>query len=110
MPRLVARPVGQPEDPLGPLSLLANLGLDLDPARVEADERMRDSTCEHAADARDRSVTSPWSLLHGARDQHVFEVLAGAASRSPVDVPPQAMLELQPRALEDLRIEVAPIV
>ena len=45
-----------------------------------------------------------------ARDEHVLEVLTRSAARAAVDVPAQPGLESQPRAREDLGIEVAPVV
>ena len=46
----------------------------------------------------------------GARDQDVLEVLARPPACAPVDVAAQPSLELQVGSLEDLRIEIAPIV
>ena len=45
-----------------------------------------------------------------ARDEHVFEVLAGATARAAVHVAAQARLELEARAVEDLGIEIAAVV
>src|SRR6266436_10073924 len=45
-----------------------------------------------------------------AHDKHIFEVLAGATAGTPVDVTPQTLVETQPRAFEDRRIEVAAVV
>ena len=49
-------------------------------------------------------------LAGGARDQHVLEVLAGAAAGAAVHVPAQPRLEPQPGPVEDLRVEVAAVV
>ena len=48
------------------------------------------------------------SLL--ARDEHVLVVLAGAPAGAAVHVPAQPLVELEPGALEDLRVEVAAVV
>src|SRR5579862_7454064 len=45
-----------------------------------------------------------------ARYKHVFEVLAGATTCAPVDVAAMAAVEPKPGVLEDLRIEVTPVV
>src|SRR5690242_14930065 len=50
------------------------------------------------------------ALSGNARDEHVFEVLAGAAAGATVHVPAQARLELEPGGVEDARIEIAPVV
>src|SRR2546425_3593161 len=49
------------------------------------------------------------SYTLGARDQDVFEELAGPPAGAPVDVPAQALLEAQARPVEDLRVEVAAV-
>src|SRR5207248_6692842 len=43
-------------------------------------------------------------------DEDVLEVLARATARSPVDVAAAAFDEREPRALEDLRIQIAAVV
>src|SRR5579884_4304889 len=43
-------------------------------------------------------------------DEHVLVVLAGATPRATVDVPAVALLEREPGALEDPRVEVATVV
>jgi len=48
LPRLLARPVGKADD-REPRNPVADVHLDLDAARVEADERMCDRPCEHAS-------------------------------------------------------------
>src|SRR5579862_9965821 len=45
-----------------------------------------------------------------ARDEDVFVVLACAPARSSVHVSPEALLERETRPLQDVRIEVAPVV
>jgi hypothetical protein len=45
-----------------------------------------------------------------ARNEDVLEVLARAPAGAAVDVPTEALLELEAGAREDLRIEVAPVV
>ena len=44
--RLLARAIGQPDDREGRHTLL-EMRLDLDPARVDADECVGDGACEH---------------------------------------------------------------
>jgi hypothetical protein len=48
--------------------------------------------------------------LRAARDQHVFEVLAGAAAGASVHVTTVGAVETETCALEDLRVEPATIV
>src|SRR3954447_20895058 len=45
-----------------------------------------------------------------SRDEHVLEVLARPPAGAPVDMPAQPGLEPEASAIEDLRIEVAPVV
>ena len=59
---------------------------------------------EHAPNGSSEGVTLD------ARDEHVLEELARAAARAPVHVPAEALVEPQAGALEDLRVEVAPVV
>src|SRR5881628_3330984 len=44
------------------------------------------------------------------RDQHVLEVLPCPPARPPVHVPPVPPLEDEPRALEDRRVQLPPVV
>src|SRR5206468_13111440 len=81
--------------------------LDLDAARLEPDEGERDCAREHAATVR---VNVCRVCAGSARDQHVFEELAGAPPGAAVDVAPQALLEAEACTLEDLGIEVATVV
>ena len=55
--RLLARAVGEPDDRERRLLARAQMGLDLDAARLEADERVRDRAGEHASTLRARVVT-----------------------------------------------------
>src|SRR5260221_433261 len=57
-----------------------------------------------------RRAASLRSRSGRARDEHVFEVLAGPAAGAPVDVPAEAFLEAQTRSVEDRRIEIAAVV
>src|SRR5438034_1358550 len=45
-----------------------------------------------------------------SRDEHVLVELAAASARPPIDVPPEALLEPQSGAGEDVGVEVAPVV
>jgi len=45
-----------------------------------------------------------------ARNEDVLEVLSRPPARAPVDVPTEARLQMEPRAFQDLGIEVAPVV
>jgi hypothetical protein len=56
--RLGAGAVGQTDDGERRQAVLVHVGLHLDAARLEADERMRDRACEHAVDARCASDTA----------------------------------------------------
>ena len=49
--RLLAGAVGEPDDREAG-NAVANVRLDVDPSRLEADERMRDRACKHDIDAR----------------------------------------------------------
>src|SRR6478736_6613596 len=44
------------------------------------------------------------------RDEHVLEVLARSTARATVHVTLVAMLELEPRAIEELGVQAAPVV
>ena len=52
MLRLLARAIGEPHDRERGLLTRAQVGLDLDPTRLEADERERDSAAEHPPTVR----------------------------------------------------------
>ena len=61
---LLARPVGEPDDRERRLLPAAQVGFDLDAARLEADERERDRAAEHLPTvrpnpSRERSVSVP---------------------------------------------------
>src|SRR5207248_10018343 len=109
---LLARPVDETDERERRQATLG-VRLRLDPARFEADEGKRDPACKHASTlARalqgvcdDRAPKS----VH-ARDEDVLEELAGAQARAAVDVAAQPFLEVQPCALEDLRIQLAAVV
>src|SRR4029079_870006 len=101
--------VGEADDREGGNAEL-KVRLDLDAAGVQADERVRDGAGEHTSQlgahlrrVRDGSVAKVELL--GPRDEHVFEVLAGAAAGPAVDVPAVALLEPQAPELEGLRGE-----
>jgi hypothetical protein len=49
-------------------------------------------------------------LLVGTSDEHVFKEFSRAPTGAAVDVTPQAFFEAKPRPLEDLRVELAPVV
>ena len=55
LPRLLARPVGEADDREA-RKPVANVRLDVDPPRLETDERMRDRACKHPVEARSEAV------------------------------------------------------
>src|SRR5437763_16936177 len=55
-------------------------------------------------------MASKSGVLRPPPDQHLFEVLAGAAPGAPVDVATVAVVEAQARPLEDLGVEPAAVV
>ena len=57
MLRLLARPVGEPDD-REPRDARLQVGLDLDLPRLEADEGVRERASEHVATRRREGVTS----------------------------------------------------
>jgi len=81
--------------------------LDLDSARLETDESMGDQRVQARFDATWRTVRK---LSELAYDEHIFEVLAGAAACAAIHVAAQPLVEPQTRSIEDLRIEVPPVV
>ena len=102
--RLLARPVGEPHD-REPGQAVLEMGFDLDLASVEPDEGMGNGAREHRPtlrrkDARVCVESEPLCAL--ARDQDVFEELAGAPAGPTVDVTAETLLETQPCALQDL--------
>jgi hypothetical protein len=111
--RLLARAIGEADDRERRDTAL-QMRLDLDPARFQADEGVRDGAGKHAATLGNELVRVCASFvpkaLRAARDEHVLEVLAGAAPGAAVHVALVLLLELEAGTLEDLRIEVAAIV
>ena len=77
--------------------------LDLDPARLEPDERVGDGAREHATDATP-ALSRP-KAHDSATDQDRLVVLARAPARPAVDVPLEPLVEPQAGPLEDLRVE-----
>ena len=73
--------------------------LDLDPARVEADERVGEHPGEHAATLGDEAVTCLCQIvtsLSARAIEHVFEVLAGPAARAAVHVAAKPLSSRRP--------------
>ena len=84
------------------------MGLDLHLAWFEADERVRDGACEHAATVRVKVARV--CVRSATTYQHVFEELTGAAAGATIHVPAQTFFETEAGALEDLREQIAAVV
>ena len=80
------------------------------PSRSEAEPLL---ACEHAIDATAEGETCLKRLCAGSAGsghEDRLVVLAGAAPRPPVHVPLVTVDEIQARAPEDLRVEIAAVV
>ena len=93
--RLGARAVGQADDDERRQAGL-DVGLDLDPPRLEPDKGMGDGACEHARHYVGKRDVFVRASSTKARDEHVLEVLAGPTAGAPVHVTAKARLESRP--------------
>ena len=118
--RLLAGSITEPDDRERGKIGRDEVGFDVDAPRFEADDGGGDGSGDHTSDAMAEPVTCPSRLCAESEtiaprsasdgDEDRLVVLPGSATRAPVDMPLVAVDEPQPRTLEDLGVEIAPIV
>ena len=115
---LLARAVRETDD-REPGHAVLQVRLDLDATGLESDKRMRESAREHPLHARHQTLTCLAAELCRNRklvgialagDDHVLEELARPAARAAIDVAAVPSLDREPRAVEDVRVELAAVV
>jgi hypothetical protein len=112
MLRLLAGAIREPDDGETRDAVL-EVRLDFDPASIETDEGMGNGAREHRPTLRGihaRVCAGSGPKSRSAGDEHVFEELARAPAGATIHVAAQALLQAQPRPLQNLWIEVAAVV